>query len=185
MDDRRIVGLFLERSEQAIEKLREKYGVLCRQVAGNILGSAEDAEECVSDAYLALWNSIPPEKPRYLRAYLLKVLRNIAYDRLDRRNAVMRGNAMRVCLHELEECIPGGFDMEAALDGAIIRDTLNDYLYSLPKKDRYLFIRRYYCMDSCRQIAKQAGMTPSAVSTRLGRLRQGLKECLEQEGIYV
>ena len=185
MEDRRIVGLFLERSEQAIGKLAEKYGRLCHQIAGNILSSAHDAEECVNDAYLALWNSIPPENPQFLRAYLLKVLRNIAYDRLDKRNAVQRRSNMAVCLQELEDCLPGGFDMDAVADSMVIRDALNNYLYSLSKKDRFLFIRRYYCMDSCRAIAGMAGMTESAVSTRLGRLRQDLKDSLAQEGIYV
>lgn len=185
MDDRRIISLFLERSELAIGRLATKYGKLCSHIAYNILESEADAEECVNDAYLALWNTIPPEKPQYLRAYLLKVLRNIAYDRLDRRNAIMRSSAMKVCLHELEECLPGGLDPESLLEGSIIRDTLNSYLYSLPERDRYLFIRRYYCLESCRAIAKQTGMKESAVSTRLGRLRQELKECLEKEGIYV
>lgn len=185
MDDKRIVSLFLERSEQAISRLAEKYGKLCHHVAGNILGSQDDAEECANDAYLALWNTIPPEKPQYLRAYLLKVLRNIAYDRLDRRNATMRSNAIKVCLHELEGCLPDGFDMDALVEGSIIRDTLNSYLYSLPKNDRFIFIRRYYCLDTCREIARMTGMTESAVSTRLGRLRQELKDCLEKEGIYV
>ena len=114
MEDKRIVSLFLERSEQAISRLAQKYGKLCRHVAGNILGSADDAEECVNDAYLALWNTIPPEKPQFLRAYLLKVLRNIAYDRLDRRNATMR-SGMKVCLHELEECLPGSMDADQLL----------------------------------------------------------------------
>jgi RNA polymerase sigma-70 factor (ECF subfamily) len=119
MEDRGIVGLFLERSEQAIGKLAEKYGRLCHQIAGNILSSAHDAEECVNDAYLALWNSIPPEKPQFLRAYLLKVLRNIAYDRLDKRNAMQRRSNMTVCMQELEDCLPSeseaGFELPAPL----------------------------------------------------------------------
>ena len=184
MEDKRIVSLFLERSEQAISRLAQKYGKLCRHVAGNILGSADDAEECVNDAYLALWNTIPPEKPQFLRAYLLKVLRNIAYDRLDRRNATMR-SGMKVCLHELEECLPGSMDADQLLHTAVIRDTLNEFLYSLPERDRFIFIRRYYCMDTCVEISRQLSMSPSAVSTRLGRLRQELKDCLEKEGIYV
>ena len=101
MDDRRIIGLFLERSEQAIDALSKKYGNLCHHIARNIVGNDQDADECVSDAYLALWDRIPPEKPQFLRAYLTRVLRNIAYDRADRRTAQMRDDRLQVCMDEL------------------------------------------------------------------------------------
>ena len=185
MDDRRIIGLFLERSEQAIDALSTKYGDLCHHIARNIVGNDQDADECVSDAYLAVWDSIPPEKPQFLRAYVTKVLRNIAYDRLDRRTAQMRDPRLEVCLEELAECLPGDQTEQAMLDSILIRQILDDFLRTLGKTDRFLFIRRYYCMDSCRQIGKLAGMQESAVSTRLARLRVKLKESLEKEGITV
>ena len=183
MDERRIIALFEARSEQAISKLDEKYGKLCLQMAMNILSSREDALECVNDAYLALWNQIPPEKPIFLRAYLLKIVRNIAYDRLDQRQAAKRDDAVTVCLHELEDCLPAGDDPDAILESKLIRDVLNAYLYSLKEKDRNLFIRRYFLMESCRTIGKSMAMTESAVSTRLSRLRHILKEKLTEEGI--
>ena len=185
MDDRRIIGLFLERSEQAIDALSKKYGNLCHHIARNIVGNDQDADECVSDAYLALWDRIPPEKPQFLRAYLTRVLRNIAYDRADRRTAQMRDDRLQVCMDELAECLPAPVEDEAALDSLIIRQVMDDFLRALGKTDRFLFIRRYYCMDSCRQISKLAGMRESAVSTRLARLRVKLKENLEKEGIFV
>ena len=122
MDDRRIIGLFLERSEQAIDALSTKYGDLCHHIARNIVGNEQDADECVSDAYLALWDSIPPEKPQFLRAYVTKVLRNIAYDRLDRRTAQMRDARLEVCLEELAECLPGDQSEQAMLDSILIRE---------------------------------------------------------------
>ncbi len=183
MDDRRIIALFEARSEQAISKLSDKYGRLCLQVAQNILSSREDAMECVNDAYMALWNQIPPEKPIFLRAYLLKIVRNIAYDRLDQRQAAKRDDAVTVCLHELEDCLPADDDLDAILESKLIRQILNDYLYSLKERDRSLFIRRYFLMESCRAIGKDLGMTQSAVSTRLARLRHMLKQKLTEEGI--
>ena len=183
MDDRRIINLFETRSEQAIDSLDEKYGKLCLQVATNILGSREDALECINDAYLALWNQIPPEKPIFLRAYLLKVVRNIAYDRLDYRSAAQRNSALTVCLHELEDCLLAGDDPDAIGESELIRSVLNNYLYSLKERDRNLFIRRYFLMESCRSIGRDMGMTESAVSTRLSRLRQKLKQKLMEEGI--
>ena len=185
MEDKQIIELYFARNESAITETDKKYGAYCRAVAYRILEDRLDSEEIANDTYLRLWNSIPPENPQFLRAYLLKVLRNIAYDRLDKRNAVQRRSNMAVCLQELEDCLPSGFDMDAVADSMVIRDALNDYLYSLSRKDRFIFIRRYYCMDSCRAIAGMAGMTESAVSTRLGRLRQDLKDSLAQEGIYV
>lgn len=183
MDDRKIIGLFFERSEQAISKLAEKYGRLCHHIAQNILGNREDAAECVNDAYLALWNAIPPERPTHLRAYLTKVLRNIAYDRADRRTAQMRDTRLQVCMDELEGCLPD--TAQNTLDAIVIRQVMHDFLVTLSKTDRFLFLRRYYCMDDCRQIGKMAGMTESAVSTRLARMRAKLKKCLEKEGISV
>lgn len=183
MDDRKIIGLFESRSEQAIHALAEKYGKLSLRIAQNILSSREDALECVNDAYLSLWNCIPPEKPVFLRAYLLKVVRNIAYDRLDHRSAARRNDTVTVCLHELEDCLPAGDDLDAILESKLIRSVLNNYLYSLNERDRNLFIRRYFLMESCRAIGHDMGMTESAVSTRLSRLRQKLKQKLMEEGI--
>lgn len=184
MDDREILSLFLERSEQAIDALAEKYGQICQRIAVNILESSHDAAECVNDTYLKLWNSIPPEEPKSLRSYLTRVLRNLAYDRRDKRTAQMRDDRLQVCLDELAGCLPGS-TMDEALDSCVIRDTINAFLRELPKKDRFIFLRRYYYLDSCRQIAKYTGMTESAVSTRLGRLRGELKKMLNKEGIYV
>lgn len=185
MDDRKILALFHARSEQAIDSLAAKYGKLCQHIAHRILDSSHDAEECVNDAYLALWNTIPPENPKSLRAYLTRVVRNIAYDRRDYQTAQMRDSRVTVCLAELQDCLPDSMTIDAALDAALIRDTLNAFLRALSKEDRFIFLRRYYFLDTCRQISKYTGMAESAVSTRLGRLRGRLKELLKEEGIYV
>ena len=183
MDDNKIIELFFARSDRAVAELDGRYGGVCHHTARNILSNREDAEECVNDAYMALWNQIPPEKPIFLRAYLLKIVRNIAYDRLDQRKAAKRDDAVTVCLHELEDCLPAGDDLDAILESKLIRQILNGYLYSLKERDRSLFIRRYFLMESCRTIGKDLGMTQSAVSTRLARLRHMLKQKLTEEGI--
>ena len=185
MDDKRIVGLFLERSEQAIEAVSRKYGKLCHHIARGIVDSDGDAAECVNDAYLALWNTVPPERPESLRAYLTRLLRNIAYNRLDRQTADMRDSRLTVSLQELQTILPDGMSSDAMLDAAVIRDTLNTFLRSLNQQDRFLFLRRYYYLDTCRQIARMTGMSESRVSTRLGRLRSELKTLLNKEGITV
>lgn len=72
MEDSRIIDLFYERSEQAIAELSKKYGAVCNRVAGNILRNSLDVEECVNDAYLGAWNTIPPRRPEPLLAYLCR-----------------------------------------------------------------------------------------------------------------
>ena len=67
MEDQQIIRLFFERSEQAITELSRKYGALCFQIADNILDDPQDAEECVNDALLGAWNSIPPRSAESLR----------------------------------------------------------------------------------------------------------------------
>lgn len=184
MEDREILSLFLERSEQAIESLSEKYGGICRHFAGNILMEEADAEECINDAYMAVWNTIPPEQPDSLTAYLLGLLRNICLRRVRYLAAEKRNNRVEVCMDELLPCIPDPQTADS-LDSIVIRDALNAFLGSLPKLDRYIFLRRYYHMDTCRAIAKSIGMNDNAVYTRLNRMRAKLKERLGKEGIFV
>ena len=183
MDDHEIIGLFHARSERAIDATSEKYGKLCLQIALGIVATEADAAECVNDAYLALWNNIPPEKPASLRAYVTRLVRNISYDRRDRQIADRRDSRLDVSLQELIGMLPESRGPEEALDSALIRDALNQFLRSLHKKDQFLFLRRYYYLNTCREIAGMTGMNESTVSTKLGRLRQKLKAILIKEGI--
>lgn len=185
MDDRKIVGLFLERSEQAVGEVSRKYGRLCQHIARGIVQSEADAQECVSDAYLTLWKTIPPEKPASLRAYLTRVLRNICYNRRDYETADRRDSRLDISLQELEDILPDSVGSERMLETMVLRDALNTFLRSLPQKDRYLFLRRYYYLDTCREISRKTGMDESTVSTRLNRLRRRLKDLLLKEGIFV
>lgn len=185
MDDQQIVQLFLERSEQAIEAVNEKYGQLCRHIAAGIVAEKAEAEECVSDAYAALWDTIPPQKPTSLRAYVTNLLRNIAYNRRDYQTAAVRDSRLTVSLDELQEILPQEDKTERMLDSIVIRDVMNRFLHSISKKDRFLFLRRYYYLDTCREIARMTGMSESSVSTQLGRLRKKLKVELGKEGIHV
>ena len=108
MEDQEILGLLEKRSEQALGEV-ERYGALCLGLARRLLGRAEDAEECVNDAYLRLWNAVPPAKPQSLRAYLCRIVRNLALRRLDRQGAQCRGGeSYALALEELEH--RGGAD---------------------------------------------------------------------------
>lgn len=81
MEDLKIIALFYQRSEQAIIELSNKYGAICRKVANNILNNRQDTEECLNDAYLGAWNTIPPQNPNPLLTYICRIVRNLAIKR--------------------------------------------------------------------------------------------------------
>lgn len=185
MDDSAIVKLFWDRSETAITELSKKYGDYCLRLSSNILPDPQDAEECVNDAYHALWNAIPPERPHSLLAYLSRVVRNLSCDRADYRAAGKRDDRSRVYIQELESCFPAPDTLEDAFEARQITQVINAFLDSLDRTNRIIFVRRYYYFDTCKQIGKRVGLSESAVTTRLQRLRNRLRRELEKEEIFV
>ena len=185
MHDSEIVDLVFRRSEAAIEAVEKKYGALCYGVAWNLLHSQEDAAECVNDTWHGLWNAIPPQKPEKLGPYAARITRNLAMKRLAHRNAGKR-QAVTVSYEELNQCIPDGKTVEAALEGKELSRLLDAFLDTLGSQDRNLFLRRYWFFDSVRQLSRSFGMTESHVKVKLYRMRKALKHYLEQEAdIYV
>lgn len=185
MEDQRIIGLFWDRSESAVAEFKEKYGRRSLSVAENILGSPQDAEECVADAVHTLWERIPPERPEHLWAYFSRVLRNLCYSRWDYLSAAKRDRGCEIALEELECVLSAGQDPAEMLESKRITEVLNAFLDTLDRTNRVIFVRRYYYFDSCADIAKRLGLTRGAVNTRLYRLREDLREALEKEEIYV
>ena len=183
MTDTEIIDLFFERSEQAIDELERRHGGAVRRVARNILGSAEDAEECVNDAWLAVWNSIPPKRPDPLRTYVCKIAHNLATSRWRANTAQKRDGRYDLALDELAECLPDRHTPEETLTARELSRALTRFLDALPYRDRFLFLRRYWYADSPEDIAAMAQMSRGAVSARLHRLRKKLKTYLEQEGL--
>lgn len=184
MDDNRIIELFWLRSEQAISAADAKYGRMCRQLAMNLLRSEEDAQECVNDTYHGLWNSIPPERPEKLSSYVAKITRNLAMKRLTYRNAAKRA-VVTVSFEELNECICTGHSMEEILEEKELTQLLEQFLDTLDRDSRNMFLRRYWFFDSIREIARGFGVSEGKVKTRLFRIRQQLKQYLEEAQIYV
>ena len=183
MDEKAITALLFARKEQALTELKAKYEGLCRRIAGNVLASSEDVEECVSDTFLTVWNRIPPENPTSLTAYISRIARNIAHDRLDYNTAAIRDNRMNICLSELEGCLPGGTDPAQIIESKPIGDTVNRFLATVSREDRILFVRRYFYLDTCAQIGKLTGRSEQSVATRLFRMRNALRQILTKEGI--
>ena len=105
IDDEKIIELFFERSEQAIRELDIKYGKICHNLSYNIVNSRRDAEECVNDAYLGVWNAIPPTRPNPLLSYIVKIVRNISLKIYWRKEAAKRSGHYTIALAEIEGCI--------------------------------------------------------------------------------
>ena len=183
MEDSKIVDLFFERSEQAIEELNKKYGAAVRKTAANILSSRQDAEECVNDTYLGVWNSIPPQRPDPLVSYVCRIARNLAVSRLRRETAAARSSGVELVLDELAEVIPSGDDVEAEIEAKELAAAVSRFLSALDYDDRYIFTRRYWYADAVRDIAAEMHTRENRISVRLFRLRKKLKNYLQKEGL--
>ena len=186
MNDLEILQLYNERNEAAIEATRVKYGAYLSRVAYNVLGNFEDSEECVSDAYLGAWNSIPPAKPKSLKMYIAKIAHNSAIDKLLLKNAEKRGGGETpACLDELEECVSLGSDaIDQKIDSDHLTEIINQFLEKQNPKNAKIFVRRYWYMDSIADIATYMNASQSKVKTTLFRMRSELKDELSKEGIY-
>ena len=186
MEDRAIVQLFFERPEEAIRAADRKYGKLCYKIAHNILNSSGDAEECVNDAYLGAWNTIPPARPEPLGAYLCKIVRNLALNRYHAGCALKRGGGnCAVALEELEECLASGSSVEDSLAGQELVRLIEGFLDGLSVEDRVIFLGRYWFAACYRDIAARTGMSEKAVSVRLVRLRKRLRRYLKERGVFL
>lgn len=185
LTDNQIIDLFHARSEQAITELSEKYGRTCRRLSVNILKNPYDAEECVNDAYLGVWNTVPPRRPDSLPAYVCRIVRNLSLKRYRENTAVKRNSYYDAVLDELAECIPSPDTLEEAYAVKELTETINRFLSTLDKESRVMFMRRYWFSDSIEEIAGLFGTQKHNVSVKLSRIRQKLKRHLEKEGIVI
>ena len=185
MEDKTIIDLYFRRSERAISETAAKYGAYCGVIAANILPSAEDREECLNDAWLAAWNDIPPSRPDCLKAYLGRLVRNLAITRWRYAHAGKRDGGLELLLSELEDCIPDRTDPETRLEQAELSRILRDWLDCLEPEERRLFVRRYWYGIPVRTLAEEAGIAQNSMTKRLLRLRKKLKTRLEEEGEYL
>ena len=182
MNDEILIQEIRERQETGLAELRRRYGAYSLYIARNILYSDEDAEECLNDALLAVWNSIPPQEPHNLKVYLGKLTREIALDRWRRSRARKRiPGAALVPLEELEGLV-GKASVEESLEEAELSRLISDFLRTLPEQERNLFLRRYWYYDSIRQICERCGFGKSKVSVSLLRTRKKLAAYLKKEG---
>lgn len=182
MEDQEIVALLLARDSGGVRAAQEKYGALLRRMAGRILYDARDAEECVNDAFLRLWNAVPPHEPESLGAFLSVLTRQNALDRRRRLTAEKRGGTeYDLSLDELAECVGGAEEVSTAA----LTEAIEAYLRTLSPEMRAAFLRRYFAAEPVREIAKALRCGESKVKSMLFRARNGLRSYLKKEGFDV
>ncbi len=184
MTDQEIISLYRKRGEAAIAATEEKYGSYCYAIAYHILRNESDAKECVNDGYLALWQAIPPGCPDQLKAYLGKIVRNLALNRAKLSNRKKRGGGQtELLLSELEECVPAVVSVEQGAEDRVVTQCIESFLYAQPEEKRMVFLRRYWYADSLREIARAYRMSEGKVKSMLFRMREELRDTLTKEGV--
>lgn len=183
MEDKHIIDLFFERSEQAIGELAKKYGKLIHKIANNILRNDDDAEECENDTYLACWESIPPEQPQRLASYVCRIARNKAISKYRAANAEKRNSSYDISIDELTEFLAARETADSKLQADELGRAINCFLAELKAEDRVMFVRRYWFSDSVRDIADLLNTTDKRVSVQLFRIREKLHSYLRKEGL--
>lgn len=178
IEDEKIIELFFDRSEDAIKELAAKYGRQCHALSHRILNSWQDAEECVNDAYLGIWNAIPPARPDPLQSYLCKIVRNISLKRYYRKNAAKRNSLYEIAMQELESDLPASDTVETEIEAKELAKIIERFLDTLHEENCAIFMRRYWFCEPYAEIAKNIGISEKNVSVRLARIRRQLKQYL-------
>ena len=185
MNDKQIISLFQNRDESAIQELNAKYGQLCGFLSMNILHNARDVEECLSDTFLGVWNTIPPNEPESLLGYVCRIARNVAIKRFRYNTAEKRNSSYDASLEELEGILVSEKDVESEIDSALLTETIESFLDAQPAIDRVIFMERYYFSAPYSAIAAKCGLTEKNVSVKLARIRKKLRNFLKERGFIV
>ena len=185
IDDEKIITLFFERDQQGIRELDIKYGKICHNLSYNIVNSTQDAEECVSDAYLGAWNAIPPTRPNPLLSYIVKIVRNISLKIYWRKEAAKRNSIYTIAMQEIEACIADSKNVEDEVEARELARIIESFLDTLTVKERVIFMRRYAYIDTYADIAKRVGISEKNVSVRLTLIRQKLKQYLIEREVFI
>ena len=184
IDDEKILELFFQRDQQAIRELDIKYGKICHSFSYNIVNSRQDAEECVNDAYLGAWNTIPPAKPDPLLSYVVKIVRNISLKIYWRKEAAKRSGHYTIALQEIEACIADLKTVEDEIEARELARIIEKFLDTLTLENRVIFMRRYWFADSYKDIAEFVGLTEKNVSVQLTRIREKMRQYLIEKEVF-
>lgn len=186
MEDKEIVDLFWNRMEIAVQEVAKKYSGYCQYIANSILDNVEDSKECINDTWLKAWNSIPPNRPENLAAYLGKLTRTTAIDYRRKNNRKRRGGKeIELVIEELADTLPDQSSVDRAIEEKELSQQINKFLGTLSQFDRNVFVCRYWYLEPIQTIARNAESSESKIKSNLYRTRNKLKAYLETEGYYV
>ena len=181
LSDEEIIALYWARNENAIKHTDDKYRAYLLKIANNILKDMQDSEECLNDTYLSAWNTIPPERPYLLKAFLAAIVRNQSL-MVGRRQKAQKRAAMSqaVSLSELEDVLA---DTRETDDARMLAMVIEKFIAELDKDQRYIFLSRYYFGKPIDDVANEMGVSRSKVSKQIAYIKQALREKLQEEGI--
>lgn len=184
MHDKKIIELFEIRSENAIKETKNKYGQMVCSLIFKIVQNWQDTEGCENDVYLCLWKNIPPQKPSNLKAYILKLSRNIALKRYEYLHADKRNINQNVAYEELNAFIDDNHDFTNDFTESELSELINQFVGLLSVKNRRVFILRYWYFMSIQEIMIECNMSKSNVETILFRVRNKLKSFMLEKKYY-
>lgn len=186
MLDQDIVELYWKRDEVAIRETKTKYHSYLYKISYNVLGNIEDCEECEDDTYLKTWNSIPYNRPEVLASYVGKIIRQLSIDRYRANHRRKRqGSEYAFSIEELNECVSGHENTESMINAKLMAEAIDEFLLSLSKDNRVVFVCRYFYMDSIKEISNYTGFSEGKIKSVLHRIRKQLKVYLCKEGFEV
>lgn len=186
MDDKKIIELYNQRDESAIDHTAKRYGRYCFCIAKNILSSEQDCEECLNDAWHRVWNSIPPKKPSNFRLFLARIVRNLAIDKVKSDSRQKRGGGqLDLALEEIGDIVSDSESIESQMEYEALIRSINSFLRNIPERDCNIFISRYFYIESTQIIADKYSVSEANVHKILSRTRSGLKEYLRSEGYEI
>lgn len=185
LDDEKIIELFFSRSERAIQELDIKYGRVCQKLSYNIVNNRQDAEECVNDAYLSAWNTIPPAKPDPLHSYICKIVRNISLKLYYYKKAAKRNSVYEIAMHEIEDSLSAPDTVEAEIEAKELAGIIENFMETLSVENRVIFMRRYAYMEPYSDISARVGLSEKTISVRLTRIRQKMRRYLIEREVLL
>lgn len=183
MKDDELISLLWQRKEEAILHIRKQYSGIIGAILRKMLPDSRDVEECENDVLLAVWNSIPPQRPRSLGAYVSSLAKRTGIDRVRYNTRSKRASAYEADITELAEVLPDSQGPDTETDNQAIRECLNRFLQSLDGETQVLFVRRYFWSESVEELAARFELQENTVSVRLMRARKKLRAALEKEGV--
>ncbi len=186
ISDEQIIDLYFDRNEQAISETDNKYGGMLFTIAHNILCDPLDCEECKNDAYLGIWNAIPPSRPAMFSAFISKIMRNVVANRYrDKTRQKRIPSELTVSLEDLGEVLYSENSPEREYEAKELGKVIEKYIQSLTERQRFIFMERFYFVKTIDQIAKEYGIPSATINREISKIKQGLKIHLEENGVYL